>query len=121
MWGEKYVTYIAHTLKYLCVAVSVALSSTAKSSLYQSLLTTDLRQHLTCLVEEYHDLRAKADVPSAAGDHTLYQKMSSLEPLVRLVARLEAKEKASWFTSSLHSFITISVGDHRTTGTSRGM
>jgi hypothetical protein len=73
--------------------VSVALSHAAKSPLYPPLLTADVRQHLTHLVEEYHGLQEKANVQNTVKDHTLYQKMSSLESLVKLIAQLEIKEK----------------------------
>lgn len=71
-----------------------ALSTAAKSppNPPPSLLTTDLRQHLSHLLGEYHDLKDQANTHTAVRDHALYQKMSSLEPLVKLTAHLEAKE-----------------------------
>lgn len=69
-----------------------ALSTAAKSTLWP-LLTPEVRQHLSHLMDQYHGLQDKANTLTAVGHHTLYQKMASMEPVVKLMRQLEAKEK----------------------------
>ena len=72
----------------------VGLSTVARAGLSAPLLTSELRQHLSQLLAEYHGLQDKANTLTHGGrDHKLYQQMSSLEPVVKLVQNLEAKEK----------------------------
>lgn len=62
------------------------------------MLTSELRRHLSHILEEYHGLQDRAsslaiDSGGKEHDHQLYQRMSSLEPVVSLVRKLEAKEQ----------------------------
>ena len=74
-----------------------ALSSAPRGGAQPSLLSTEFREHLSRLVDEYHGLqsRAEADMSSGSGDqhHKLYQQMATLEPVVKMVRRLQAKEQ----------------------------
>lgn len=61
-------------------------------------LTTDLRQHLSHLLEQYHGLQDKANDCGGGvvgGDHYnhLYQQIASLEPVAKLTQELQAKEQ----------------------------
>lgn len=77
-----------------CGARIKGLSTVARAAVSAPLLTSELRQHLLQLLAEYHGLQDKANALTQGGrDHKLYQRMSSLEPVVKLVQNLEAKEK----------------------------
>ena len=73
--------------------ISSALSSAARTPTSPPILTTDVHNHLSHLLGEYHDLQEQAHSNTTVRDHTLYQKMSYLEPVVKLMTRLDAKEK----------------------------
>lgn len=71
-----------------------ALSSSARGSGPPSFLTTELRAHLSKLVEEYHGLQGKTETVLSGDQHQkLYQQIASLEPVVKMVRHLEAKEQ----------------------------
>lgn len=68
-------------------------SVAAKAPPSPPILTTHVRHHLSRLLGEYHDLQEQAHANPTGRDHTLYQKMSYLEPLVKLITHLDNKEK----------------------------
>ena len=88
-----------HYTHHIFIAVCpLALSSGRPSSQQPALvLTTQLRLHLSRIVEEYWGLQNKASalaIESGGKEHdrVLYQRMSFLEPVVKLAQQLEAKE-----------------------------
>ena len=83
------------------------------------LLTSDLRQHLSRLLAEYQSLQEKANTLTMAGDHKLYQRIASLEPVVKLGQRLHAKETVRLPSLPSHPHkpsppLPCSAGDGRT-------
>lgn len=71
----------------------------ARSSPPPPLLTSDLRHHLSHLLEEYQELKDK--LSTSARDHLLHQQVASLEPMVKLIGRLEVKEQVMEIHNSL--------------------
>ena len=77
---------------------TVALSSVRGTPQHAApVLTAELRQHCSHILQEYRDLQDKAALvtPNSEGreQQQLYQRISFLDPVVTLIQQLESKEQ----------------------------